>query len=217
MGIEETLSGLRQQIRKSLPLGVTISDVGFEGPELVIYTNDPRKLAENGDIVRSIAKDVRKRIVIRPDKSVLYDPADAITAIEKIAPADAGITDYCFDSDTGEVLIEAEKPGLVIGQHGSTLREITKHIGWTPNVVRTPPIESSTIKNVRRLMRESLGERKQILRDLGEKIHRSITSPDNWIRITTNGYVRRDGALVMCRGVALEAKNKFPDLPYILG
>jgi hypothetical protein len=193
MGIEETLSELRQRIRKNLPVGVTISDVEFEGPELVIYTKEPRKLADNGEIVRSIAKDVRKRIVIRPDKSVLYDPADATAAIEKIAPADAGITDYCFDSDTGEVTIEAEKPGLVIGQHGSMLREITRHIGWTPKVVRTPPIESSTIKNVRHVLRESLDERKQFLRELGEKIHRSITSPDNWIRITALGGCREVG------------------------
>jgi len=84
MGIDETLSELRQRIRKNLPVGVTISDVEFEGPELVIYTKEPRKLADNGEIVRSIAKDVRKRIVIRPDKSVLYDPADATAAIEKL-------------------------------------------------------------------------------------------------------------------------------------
>jgi len=88
MGIEETLSELRQRIRKNLPVGVTISDVEFEGPELVIYTKEPRKLADNGEIVRSIAKDVRKVIVIRPDKSVLYVPADATAAIEKIVPAD---------------------------------------------------------------------------------------------------------------------------------
>jgi len=193
MGIDETLSELKQRIRKNLPVGVTISDVEFEGPELVIYTKEPRKLADNGEIVRTIAKDVRKRIVIRPDKSVLYDPADATAAIEKIVPADSGITDYCFDSDTGEVMIEAEKPGLVIGQHGSMLREITRHIGWTPKVVRTPPIESSTIKNVRHVLRESLDERKQILRELGEKIHRSITSPDNWIRVTALGGCREVG------------------------
>ncbi|WP_239642071.1 KH domain-containing protein [Natrinema versiforme] len=30
---------------------------------------------------------------------------------------------------TGEVLIEAEKPGLVIGRRGSTIREITQEVG----------------------------------------------------------------------------------------
>ncbi|HDJ38678.1 MAG TPA: beta-CASP ribonuclease aCPSF1, partial [Methanosarcinales archaeon] len=193
MGIDDTLSELRQQIRKKLPVGVTISDVEFEGPELVIYTKEPKRLADNGEAVRSIAKEVRKRIVIRPDESVLDTQDDAIRKIGQLAPVDSGITNYYFDSDTGKVTIEAEKPGLVIGQHGTMLREITKQIGWTPKVVRTPPIESSTIKNVRRLLRESLGERKQILYELGRKIHRTTTSTDKWIRVTALGGCREVG------------------------
>lgn len=35
--------------------------------------------------------------------------------------------------------------------------------------------------------------------------------------VTTNSYVRKDGALVMGRGAALQAKEKYPDLPYIAG
>lgn len=38
-----------------------------------------------------------------------------------------------------------------------------------------------------------------------------------WIVITTNGTVRKDGACVMGRGVALQAAKRFPDLPYKLG
>lgn len=38
-----------------------------------------------------------------------------------------------------------------------------------------------------------------------------------WICITTNGDVRKDGCAVMGRGVALQAKNRFPKLPYLLG
>ena len=38
-----------------------------------------------------------------------------------------------------------------------------------------------------------------------------------WIVITTNGAVRHDGACVMGRGVALQAAQKFPDLPYRIG
>lgn len=39
----------------------------------------------------------------------------------------------------------------------------------------------------------------------------------NWVVITTNGDVRKDGACVMGRGVALQAAQRFPELPYDLG
>ena len=35
--------------------------------------------------------------------------------------------------------------------------------------------------------------------------------------ITTNGFIRKDGACVMGRGCALEAKNKFPGIEHVLG
>lgn len=38
-----------------------------------------------------------------------------------------------------------------------------------------------------------------------------------WIVITTNGNVRANGEAVMGKGIALQAKQKFPDLPKALG
>lgn len=38
-----------------------------------------------------------------------------------------------------------------------------------------------------------------------------------WICITTNGVVRQDGRAVMGRGVAAQAKARFPALPSLLG
>lgn len=37
------------------------------------------------------------------------------------------------------------------------------------------------------------------------------------ICVTTNGIVKKDGSLVMGAGIALQFKNKYPDLPFILG
>lgn len=38
-----------------------------------------------------------------------------------------------------------------------------------------------------------------------------------WICVTTNGVVNEDGEAVMGRGIALEAKKRFPGLPHDLG
>ncbi|MDF1557648.1 MAG: beta-CASP ribonuclease aCPSF1 [ANME-2 cluster archaeon] len=193
MSVDDVLADLKIKIKKKLPPGVTISHVEFEGPELVIYTPEPKKFADNGDIIRNLAKDLRKRLVVRPDPGVLAEPEKVIEIISTIVPEDAGVTNHYFDPDTGEVIIEAEKPGLVIGRHGNTLREITKEIGWTPKVVRAPPIKSSTVKNVRQYIRDHKDERKELLKTIGRKIHREVTSKDKWVRVTALGGCREVG------------------------
>lgn len=193
MTVEDVLNELKQKIRTQLPKDITISDVDFEGPELVIYTEEPRKFADRADLIKTLAKDLRKRLVVRPDPKVLVQPEEAITAISQIVPAESGITNHYFDVDTGEVVIEAEKPGLVIGRQGETLREITKAIGWTPKVVRTPPMKSTTVNNIRQFMRANKDERKAILKTIGRKIHRGVSSKDKWVRMTTLGACREVG------------------------
>lgn len=193
MSVEQVLEELKQKIITKLPSGVTISHIEFEGPELVVYTPEPKKFADNGDIIRNLAKDLRKRLVVRPDPGVLADPEIVVEMITKIVPEEAGITSHYFDHDTGEVIIEAEKPGIVIGRHGNTLREITKEIGWTPKVVRTPPIKSATVKNIRQYIREHKDERKTLLKSIGKKIHREVASKDKWVRVTALGGCREVG------------------------
>ncbi len=193
MPVEEVLDELKQRVVEKLPSKIKITELEFEGPELVIYTDDPRAFADNGEIVKKLARELRKRIVVRPDPRVLADPETSIINIGEIVPEEAGITNHYFDPDTGEIVIEARKPGLVIGRHGATLREITKQIGWTPKVVRTPPIDSTTVKEIRQFLRASSEERKELLKSMGRKIHREVTAKDQWIRVTSLGGCREVG------------------------
>jgi len=201
MLIEDRLKELKEKINERVPAGIKVTEVEFEGPELVIYTDDPKRFADEADLIRILARDLRKRIVVRP--TILEDPEKAATEIRSVVPESSGITDIFFDPDTGEVLIEAEKPGVVIGKNGVTLREITKHIGWTPKVVRTPPIESSTVKQIRQYLRSVNEDRKTFLRTIGRRIHRDIPGrdesnkdaprKDQWVRVTTLGCCREVG------------------------
>ncbi len=191
MLIDERLKELHAKINKKIPAGITVSSVEFEGPELVLYTDDPKAFADEADLIRILARDLRKRIVVRP--TILEDPERASAAIRRVVGENAGITDIFFEADSGEVLIEAEKPGVVIGKNGSTLRDITKEIGWTPKAVRTPPIESGTVKQIRQYLRAFQQERKDLLRTIGRKIHRDVTAKDQWIRVTTLGCCREVG------------------------
>ncbi|QSG03668.1 beta-CASP ribonuclease aCPSF1 [Natranaeroarchaeum sulfidigenes] len=191
--VDRQLDDLHETITSELPADITVSDVKYEGPELVVYTRDPKKFARQGDLIRQLASKLRKRITVRPDPDALERPRDAREKVMKVIPDEAGVTDLDFHEDTGEVVIEAEKPGMVIGRHGSTLRDITKEVGWTPEVVRTPPIESSTVSNVRNFLKQERDERRDILERVGRQIHREEMSDDEYVRITTLGCCREVG------------------------
>ncbi|WP_248517131.1 beta-CASP ribonuclease aCPSF1 [Salinarchaeum laminariae] len=191
--VEQQLDELKAEIVSELPSSVTVSEVTYEGPELVVYTRDPKEFAQQGDLVRQLASKLRKRITVRPDPDVLLRPEEAEEKVLSVIPEDAGVTDLDFHADTGEVVIEAEKPGMVIGRHGSTLRDITKEVGWTPEVVRTPPIESSTVSNVRNFLKQERDDRRDILERIGRQIHREELSDDEYVRITTLGCCREVG------------------------
>jgi len=55
------------------------------------------------------------------------------------------------------------------------------------------PIESSTVKQIRTYLRSVKDERKAFLRAIGRRIHREVTSKDQWLRVTTLGCCREVG------------------------
>ncbi|MBZ9571416.1 beta-CASP ribonuclease aCPSF1 [Methanobrevibacter sp. TMH8] len=193
----EILEEIKKTIVQRLPERVQVAKVEFEGPEVVIYTKNPEIITENGDLIRNLAKDLRKRIIIRSDKSVLLDPEKTIDKIHEIVPEEAKITNISFDEVTCEVIIEAKKPGLVIGKYGVTSREIVKNTGWAPKILRTPPISSEIIERVRNTLKHNSKERKKILQDLGARIHQGSKYENEWARLTSMGGFREVGRSCM--------------------
>ncbi|WP_455645406.1 beta-CASP ribonuclease aCPSF1 [Methanosphaera sp.] len=191
--IMSMIEEITEKITEYLPEKVKLAKVEFEGPEIVIYTKNPEIIKDNGNIIRDLAKDIRKRIIIRSDKSVLLDPTETIEKIEEIVPADANITDISFDEVTCEVIIESRKPGLVIGKYGATSREIVKQTGWAPKILRTPPIASETVQRIRLTQRRNSKERKEFLQQLGKRIHREASFDNDWVRLTSLGGFREVG------------------------
>ncbi|MGC9553978.1 MAG: beta-CASP ribonuclease aCPSF1, partial [Thermoplasmatota archaeon] len=149
MAVEDILQEIRQEAKKILPASIRVTDIDFEGAQLVIYTKDPDKFAEQNELVRQMAKKLQKRIVVRPDPSVLEDIETAEQKIHEIIPGEAEIANTYFEPDVGEVTIEVGKPGVAIGKHGALLNDIKKAIGWTPKVIRTPPMPSKTVQEIR--------------------------------------------------------------------
>ncbi|HUV62197.1 MAG TPA: beta-CASP ribonuclease aCPSF1 [Thermoplasmata archaeon] len=193
MGVEKVLEDAREAVKKTIPSHIEVTDVDFEGPEIVIYTKNLDEFAKNNDLVRQLAQSLRRRVAIRPDPSMLADPASAEEQIRKIIPDEAKITNIYFEDDTGEVTIEAISPGLVIGKHGAILNEIKKEIGWAPKVVRAPPIPSKTVSEIRNYLRKVQDERKDFLKRVGRRLMRQRMNDETWLRVTALGGFREVG------------------------
>ena len=50
-----------------------ISDAGFEGANIVLYTKDKDFFLNNNGIIREIVNEIKKRIELRPDPSITLD------------------------------------------------------------------------------------------------------------------------------------------------
>lgn len=100
MPAEGTLLELKRRIKELLPADVSVTGVEFEGPELVLYTEDTQRFVDDGALVRTLAKELKKRISVRPSSDILMDPEKASKAIHKIIPEEGGITDIYFDMES---------------------------------------------------------------------------------------------------------------------
>lgn len=187
-----TYSEIRQAILDKIPPEVGITRIEFEGPRLAIYCHKPEILQERGHIVGEIAGVIKKRIVIRSDPSVRLPEIQSESIIKEILE-EAGLVQAYFDPALGEVVLEVEKPGVAIGKSGSNVLDIVTRTHWSPNFVRSPPIPSMTIKQIRGFLYSKSKERERVLRETGEAIFRPIYQQSGDVRVTFLGGSRQVG------------------------
>lgn len=187
------LDDVAVRVRELIGGKAEITSIEFEGPLLAIYTNNPEVFTD--DAIKEIAKNIKKRLVVRTDPAMREDPEKAEKDVLSIVPDDAEITSVFFQDESGEVIIEAKKPGVVIGKNGALLNEIRDITHWAPTVLRTPPIHSTTIDDVRKMLsnKDVIEDRRNFLRKLGRKVHRDVKEVNNWVRTTAIGGYREVG------------------------
>ncbi|MBI3412688.1 MAG: beta-CASP ribonuclease aCPSF1 [Candidatus Aenigmarchaeota archaeon] len=181
------------KIKEGLPPEADISDISFEGSEIVVYTKNKEFYTQNGMAVRRLVDELKKRIEVRPDLSMTMDIETASAKIKEIVPEDAKIRDIYFEPELGKVIIEAEKPGLVIGKGGETLRTIKSTIFWSPQVERAPILKSDIVSSVRKTLHSETKYRKEFLNKVGMRIHAPKKPGEQWIRLSALGGYREVG------------------------
>jgi KH/beta-lactamase-domain protein len=182
-----------QYILEHVPKEAEVTRIEYEGSTLAVYTKRPEVLVEQSNLIADIVNVIRKRIVIRSDPSVRLEENDAERITRATLPAEAEVTDINFDPSLGEIIIEAKKPGLVIGKNGAVLQDLIKRTRWRPHVLRTPPLRSKIVTHMRHYLHSESKERERILRTIGERIFRPKAFEVGDVRITTLGGAQEVG------------------------
>jgi hypothetical protein len=219
------MADILKKIKSDLPKN--ISSANFEGANIVLYT-DSSEFFKNGEPeIKQIVNKIKKRIELRADNKIIDDEEDAKKEIKEIVPEDAEITNIIFDVQRSIVVIEAKRPGRVIGKNGSVLQEIKNKTLWTPQVKRSPAIKSQITENIRAVLYENNNYRKRFLNSIGKKIYRDWSSEkmEEWVRLSFLGGGRQVGRsclllhtpvskIILDCGidVASQNKNQFPYL-----
>ena len=159
-----------EEILNRIPNKEKISDMEFEGANIVLYTKDKEFFLNNNGTIKDIVNQIKKRVELRPDPSITLDQEKAEDIIRKIIPAEAGTLHLLFDPQRSRVIIEAEKPGIAIGKQGEILKEIRKKTLWVPLVRRTPAIRSKIVEDIRKVLYENNDYRKKFLNKVGERV-----------------------------------------------
>ena len=183
-----------KELQEKLPPDASITEVKFEGSEIVLYTKS-REFFLNGEpVIKSIVRQLKKRLELRPDLSITTDPEKTKSIIEGIVSEDAGIQEIYFEPELGKVIIEAQKPGLVIGKGGETYREIKSKTFWLPKIERAPGLKSNVVRAVRNLLHSEIDYRKKFLNKVGQKINTKVDEKgEDWVRVSFLGAARQVG------------------------
>ena len=219
------MADILKDIQKDLPK--VISSANFEAANIVLYTEDKDFFIENGNSIRELVNKYKKRIELRAEQTMLLSTKETEKIIKELVPEDSGINDILFDIQRSVLVIEAKRPGLVIGKAGSILKEIKERTFWIPQVQRSPAIKSKITESIRAVLYQNNNTRKRFLNSVGKKIYKEWNPEkvEEWIRITVLGAGRQVGRscfllqtpqskiLLDCGiNVAGKGKEKFPYL-----
>ena len=157
-------------ILKSIPPDSQITTVRFEGPNIALYTKNPKfALTELTYYLSSLSKTLKKRFTIRTDPSVRL-PEDATRqAVAKLLPKDVQVSAVFCDDATGEVVLEVSRPEAI---DPAMIVQIAHTTGWIAHTRRSPHIPSTSINIIHSTLKSSARERTDFMQKLGRRLFR---------------------------------------------
>ena len=184
----QSSQGMMAIILKSIPKDANITKIAYEGPRIALYTNKPRYLMENNNIISDLVNVIKKRIVVRTDEKIRKSDEDARKILDDMVPKDAGLEATFFDTATGEVSIEVKRPWLC--QRDATEfnhAEVTENTGWKLRIKKATTKPSNTIKAINYQLKVSSSDRAKQLKSIGDEIFRPRLVQKSEVSLLTLG------------------------------
>ena len=175
-------------ILTSIPKDANVTKIDYEGPRIALYTDKPRFLMENNEIISNLVNQIKKRIVIRTDEKIRKSEEDARKILDSLVPDDAGLEATFFDTATGEVSIEVKRPWLCqrnADEFNHT--EVTEQTGWRLRIRKSTTKPSNTIKSINYQLKVSSSDRAKQLKSVGEEIFRPRLVQKSEVSLLTLG------------------------------
>ncbi len=186
--VDQSSQNIMATILTSIPKDANVTKIDYEGPRIALYTDKPRFLMENNEIISNLVNQIKKRIVIRTDEKIRKSEEDARKILDTAVPADAGLEATFFDTATGEVSIEVKRPWLCQrNAEEFNHAEVTEQTGWKLRVRKSTTKPSNTIKAINYQLKVSSSERAKQLKSVGEEIFRPRLVQKSEVSLLTLG------------------------------
>ena len=175
-------------ILKSIPKDANVTKIAYEGPRIALYTNKPRYLMENNEIISNLVNVIKKRIVVRTDEKIRKSEEDARKILDNVVPPDAGLEATFFDTAIGEVSIEVKRPWLCQRDAAEfNHAEVTENTGWKLRIKKATTKPSNTIKTINYQLKVSSADRAKQLKSVGDEIFRPRLVQKSEVSLLTLG------------------------------
>ena len=186
--VDQSSQNIMATILTSIPKDANVTKIDYEGPRIALYTNKPRFLMENNEIISNLVNQIKKRIVIRTDEKIRKSEEDARKILDSLVPTDAGLEATFFDTATGEVSIEVKRPWLCQrNAQEFDHTEVTEQTGWRLRIRKSTTKPSNTIKTINYQQKISSSERAKQLKSVGEEIFRPRLVQKSEVSLLTLG------------------------------
>jgi KH/beta-lactamase-domain protein len=162
---------IAKTVLDSIPKESQVTTAKFEGPNIALYTKNPKfSLTELTFHLSYLSKNLKKRFVIRTDPSIRLSEDKTRSVVGNLLPKNVLVSAVFCDDALGEVILEVNKPEAI---DGDMVIEIAQSTGWIAHTRRSPHIPSSSISTIHSTLKTSAKERLLFLDELGNRIFRS--------------------------------------------